>query len=266
MSNKFKVTLKGGDSGNSIRLSDLVDELNAIKQNLNHLDAQLNDGKSSGLSYRITKITMNSPATFEIEVVDRAGKVSQGNKVVSKLSRDIQAVIRGKRPKSSDLEQLETFKALVKPMQGRLEEISFQFGDDKIPLPRNLDVKIDDILGPDHVERGSVIGKLDTLDLHDGRNLIKIYPVVGPKSIRCRFPESIKPQVKAGVECFVRISGLMHYKKAEKFCHLINVAQIEILPDVTERPSLIALRGIAPEAYSGLNAVEHVERVRNGGW
>lgn len=266
MSNKFKMIVKGDEADESIRLADLVDQLNALKQALNQVDASLGGGKASDLYYRVTKITMNSPATFEVEAVSRSGKVAQGRKVVSKLSRDIQSVMSGKRPKNSDLDLMESYKALVRPMQRHVMEVSFQFDKQHVQLPRNLDIKVDDILGPDQVERGSMVGSLDVLDIHNRRNMFKVYPVVGPKSIKCRFNREMLPQAIAGINHFVQITGLLHFKKAEKFPHLIKVDSIEILPEKSDARPLASLRGIAPEAYGGLVSTEYVEKVRNGEW
>ncbi|MCB1506872.1 MAG: hypothetical protein KDJ47_18045 [Hyphomicrobiaceae bacterium] len=265
-SSKFKITVKGDEADESIRLSDLVDQLNALKLALNQVDAAITGGKASDLYYRVIKITMNSPATFEVEAVSKSGSRSHGRRVVSKLSRDIKAVISGKRPRDADLDLLESYRALVKPMQRHVMEVSLQFDGEPVQLPRNLDMKVDEILGPDQTEQGSVVGSLDALDIHDGKNLFKVYPVVGPKSIRCRFQRDLMSQAISGINHFVRISGLLHYKKAEKFPHLIKVASIEVLPERADARPLSSLRGIAPGAYEGLTSTEYVEKVRNGEW
>ncbi len=266
MSNKFKLTVKGSEADESIRLGDLVDQLNALKQTLAQVDASLAGGKASDVYYRVTKITMNSPATFELEAVSRSGKVAQGRKVVSKFQRDIQSVIAGKRPKEASLDLLDSYRTLVKPMQRHVMEVSLQFEKERVSLPRNLDLKVEDILGPDQVERGSIVGSLDVLDVHNQRNVFRVYPVVGPKSIRCSFNKELLPQAISGINHFVRITGLLHFKKAEKFPHLIKVDAIEVMPERSDARPLSSLRGIAPEAYGGLTSTEYVEKVRNGDW
>jgi hypothetical protein len=267
MSNKFKMIVKGAEADESIRLADLADQLNALKQALNQVDVSLGDGKASAdLYYRVTKITMNSPATFEIEAVSRSGNNSQGRKVVSKLNRDIESVIKGKRPKDSGLELMESLKALVRPMQKNVLEVALQFQKKHVQLPRNLDIKVDDILGPDQSERGSIVGSLDLLDIHNGKNLFRVYPVVGPKSIKCSFSRDLLPKAIEGINHFVSVSGLFHFKKAEKFPHLIKVDGIEILPERGDYKPLSSLRGMAPDAFGGLISTEYIEKVRNGEW
>lgn len=266
-SSKFKITLKGEDADDSIRLSDLIDQLNAIKSTLNQIDSSISGQKSPTLYYRVTSITMNSPATFVVEAVGRPKSPSgHARKVISKLNRDLKAVIAGKRPKEADLELLESYGALVQPMRKHLAQVSLQFDDVSMELPRNLGMTVEEILGPDQVELGSVVGSLDMIDVHNRRNQFKVYPVVGPSSIKCHFAESMLGEAVAGIKRFVRISGELHFKKTEKFPHLIKVSKIEILPERSDAAPLSGLRGIASGALRGVSSTEYVEKVRNGDW
>ncbi len=267
-SSKFKITLKGDEADDSLRLSDLIDQLNAVKQTLTQVDQAISGGKAS-LYYRVTKITMNSPATFELEAVSKAkGSAAHGRRVVAKLNRDLQRVIAGKRPRDAGLELLESYGALVQPMQkSHVAGISLKFDSDPVmELPRNLAMKVEEILGPDQVEQGSVIGSLDVIDVHNQRNVFKIYPVVGPTSIRCQFQGPMLDDALSGIKKFVRVSGLLHFKKTENFPHMIKVTSIEVLPEKSDRPSLSSLRGIASGAYGGMGSAEYVEKVRSGDW
>ena len=266
-SSKFKITMKGEEADGSLRLADLIDQLNAFKQTLNQIDLAVSGQKTPSLYYRVTNITMNSPATFEVEAVSRSHGPSYGRRVISKLDRDLRKVIAGKRPKDTGLDLMESYRGLVLPMRKHVAEVSLQFEDEApMDLPRNLDVKIEDILGPDQVEEGSVIGSLDVIDVHGQRNFFRVYPIVGPSSIKCQFPAGMLPSAIAGIKHFVRISGQLHFKKAEKFPHLIKVSAIEVLPERSDAPTLSSLRGIATGAYGGLSSSEYVDKVRNGDW
>lgn len=266
-SNRFKITIRGDDADESIRLGDLIDQLNAVKSTLNQIDVSVSGDKSPSLYYRVTSITMNSPATFIVEAVGKqAASSMHSRRVVSKLNRDLKTVIAGKRPKEADLELLESYGALVQPLKKHLAQVSLQFDKGPMDLPRNLGMKVDEILGPDQIELGSVIGSLDVIDVHNRRNQFKVYPVVGPSSIKCQFSEGMLGQAVAGIKHFVRISGELHFKRTEKFPHLIKVSKIEVLPEKSDTGSLSGLRGIAAGALRGASSTEYVERVRNGDW
>lgn len=264
-SNRFKITLKGDEADDSLRLSDLIDQLGAVKQALNQIDISISGASVPGLYYRVTKITMKSPATFEVEAVPRAKGANYGSRVVSKFNRDIRSVISGKRPANANIELLESYRSLVQPLRKHVAEVKLQFDREVVELPRNLDMKVDEILGPDQVEHGSIVGSLDVIDIHNQRNLFRVYPIVGPASIKCRFKSSMLAEAVAGITHFVRISGLLHYKRSEKFPHFVEVSSIEVLPERSDANSLSSLRGIAPDAFGGLSSTEHVDKVR-GEW
>ena len=265
---KFRITLTGDEADDSLRLTDLIEQLNAVKSALNQVDLSISGAKSASLYYRVTAITMNSPATFELEAVPTKTKArAHGRRVVSRFIRDLKTVISGKRPHDASLDLLESYGALAQPMHKHVSQVSLQFDDeDSMELPRNLDMRIEEILGPDQIEIGSVVGSLDVIDVHNHKNLFKVYPIVGPSSIKCRFPQGMLAEAIAGLEHFVRIHGELHFKKSEKFPHLVKVSRIEPLPEHSDKASLSSLRGMAEGALGGKSSSEYVDMVRNGDW
>jgi hypothetical protein len=209
---------------------------------------------------------MNSPATFELEAVSKTRSQAHSRRVIAKFNHDLKTVIAGKRPKDAALELLESYAALVQPMRKHLAQVSMQFENQSMELPRNLDMKVDEILGPDQIEQGSIVGSLDVIDVHNQRNLFKIYPVVGPSSVKCKFPQGMLSEAVSGIQHFVKIYGELHFKKSEKFPHLIKVSKIEILPERSDKASLSNIRGIATGALGGMSSTEYVDMVRNGDW
>jgi hypothetical protein len=263
---RFKVTLKGDEADDSLRLSDLIDQLAAIKQVLNHIDKRISDRKSPGLYYRITAISMNSPVTLEVEAVSKQDTQNYGPQVVDRFGRDIQQVIRGHRPEDADFDLLEAYKLLVQPLKRHMSQFIVQIDNDRIDIPKSLDAKVDAILGPDQVERGSITGSLDVLDIHAGKNLFKVYPVVGPSSVKCHFAKGMLKKAVSGIDHFVKISGELHYKKAEKFPHFVEVDHIEVLLEQADIPKLSSMRGMAKDAYDGLSSTDYIDKIRNGDW
>ena len=212
---------------------------------------------------------MNSPAIFELEAVPKVrdkARRAYSSRVVAKFNSDLKTVIAGKRPPEADLDLLEAYGALVQPMRKHISQVSLQFDDLPMELPRNLDMKVEEILGPDQIEQGSIVGSLDVIDVHNQKNLFKIYPVVGPASIRCRFPQGMLREAINSIQRFVRIHGELHYKKSEKFPHLVKVSRIEPLPEQTDKASLSSLRGMAVGALGDQSSSEYVDMVRNGDW
>jgi hypothetical protein len=164
------------------------------------------------------------------------------------------------------LELLESYGALVQPMRKHVAQVSLQFDEQSMDLPRNLDMKVDEILGPDQIEIGSITGSLDVIDVHKQRNLFRIYPSVGPSSIKCKFPPGMLADAIAGINHFVRITGELHFKKAERFPHLVKVSKVEVLPERSDASALSKLRGIASGSLGDKSSTEYIDSVRNGDW
>jgi hypothetical protein len=102
--NKFTLVLKGDEADDSLRLSDLIDQLDSLKAILNQLDKRISGRKSPGLYYRVTKLSMNSPATIELEAVSKGQDKNYGHAVVNRLSFDLNEVICNRRPVDADLD------------------------------------------------------------------------------------------------------------------------------------------------------------------
>lgn len=263
----FKLTIKGDDSDNSVRLNDFIDQLDSIKQALNSIDKRISGKKSPNLYYRIVSIKMNSPITIEVEAVSKAGEANYGDRVISRLGIDLSSLLKGEKPNGADIDLLETYKSLVQPLKKHVSEFTLTIGNGEISVPKFLDKIVDDILGPDQVEIGSTSGNLELLDIHNSRNLFKVYPIIGPPYIKCKFSDELLKTAVAGINRFVEVHGNLHWKKSEKFPHFMIVHSIDILPDQSEIPSFLELRGIVDaEAYEGLSSTEYIEKIRNEEW
>lgn len=101
---RFKLTLKGDEADDNLRLGDLMDQWDAVKQGLNQIDKRVARRKSPGLYYRVTALTMNSPVTIEVEAVGKKSESAYGPQVVDRFSPDVQQMIGGERPADAELE------------------------------------------------------------------------------------------------------------------------------------------------------------------
>ena len=273
ITNRFKITLKGDEADESLRLSDLIAQLDSIKKVLNELDKRVSGKPAASLYYRVVGLSMNSPAMIEIEAVLKATKASatvvksrHASVVINRLKRDIKDVNKGKRPPDADIELLETYKSLSHPQKSHITQFRFESNSTAVDVPRSFEEKVDAILGLDHKERGSLVGSLEVIDIHNQRNIFRVFPTLGPSSIRCKFPAALLSKAVDGIGHFVRISGDLHFKSSEKFPHFMTVTKIEKLPEKPSDVSLSALRGMAKGAFGNLAAADYVDKLRNGDW
>lgn len=273
ITNRFKITLKGDEADESLRLSDLIAQLDSVKKVLNELDKRVSGKRAATLYYRVVGLSMNSPAMIEIEAVAKTAKSAvksvksrHASAVINRLKRDIKEVNKGKRPPDSDIELLETYKSLSHPQKSHVTQFLFESNATTVDVPKSFESKVEAILGPDQIERGSLIGSLEVIDIHNQRNIFRVFPTVGPSSIRCKFPAGLLSKAIDGIGHFVKISGDLHFKSSEKFPHFMTVTKIDKLPEKPADVSLSAIRGMAKGAFGKLAAADFVDKQRNGDW
>ena len=163
ITNRFKITLEGDEADESLRLSDLIAQLDSIKKVLNELDKRVSGKRAASLYYRVVGLCMNSPAMIEIEAVLEATEVSatvvkrrHASVVINRLMRDIKVVNEGKRAPDADIELLETYKSLSHPQKSHIAQFLFESNSTAVDVPRSFEANVDAILGPDQKERGSI--------------------------------------------------------------------------------------------------------------
>lgn len=262
--NRFKLTLKGevSDSEN-VRLSDLIDQLKAVKDVLNSLDRRIAGSKKPSLYYRVVGLSMNSPATIEVEAVAPQGKKDFSSVIVRDFIHGLKLISSGKRPEGADYDILDSFRDMAAPLKRHLSTLKVEGGGESVEVSRDIEQRVDVILGPDQVEIGSVRGSLELIDLHNSKNLFRIYPVLGATTIKCHFPNKLLAEAIQGLNHFVKVHGELHIKSREKFPHFIEIHSIELLPEASDIPSLRSLKGFAKGAYSGNSSSDYIDGMRD---
>src|SRR5690606_1760169 len=117
-------------------------------------------------------------------------------------------------------------------------------------------------LAPESTALGSVRGRLEHINLHKDANGFRIYPVVGPPSIECRFPQELQEDASRAIGRNVRVHGKLHYRARSNLPYRIAVSRIVTLPFDSELPSLMELRGMAPEATGEASSEDFVRSLR----
>jgi hypothetical protein len=147
---------------------------------------------------------------------------------------------------------------MAAPLKRNLATRSISTNNESVEVSQNIEQRVEEILGPDQVDIGSVRGSLDLIDLHNNKNLFKIYPIIGAKSIKCHFPDQLLQKAVSGLNHFIKVYGEIHTKGNEQFPYFIQVYDIEVLPKSSDIPLLSSLRGFAKGAYSGKSSFDHI--------
>lgn len=253
------------DQGN-LRLSEFIDELRAVNAALKNTERILTGGEST-VDYRIIDLKHESPYSVRIQAIARKPQHSaMPRRVFRRFSTSLRMIRRHRLPKDFDAEAIEAFKNLASPIKKNMVRVKVIDDEDKKEafVDQRYDNAINKIIGFDQRERGSMMGKLDALNVHLATNTFVIYPTVGPTKISCKFPSHMKAQVLASAGQYVRVEGWAIYKSSAKFPHAMQVtAPLEVFPE-DQASKLSDIHGIAPHATGGEKSEDFVRKLRDG--
>lgn len=257
---KITVQLRGSrEDDEHLQLRDFIDHLNAIRAVLNDVEEYTVEGGNK-IKYKVIDLKHNSPAT----VVLQAESIDATASVVGSMFVDtLYKIQQGQDPKlPSDL--LNSFKDLV-PKRERVSEFLIYTDEVRVEVTPEIRNHVDKMMGEDVIAIGSVAGKLELLNLHN-THIFRVYPITGPKWIKCFFPKDLLPEVKLAIGKYVNAYGEIKYRGRDLEPYEVRIDKIETLDFDETSPTLLDLRGIAPDATGELSSEEYIRGVRDGNW
>jgi len=273
---RITVQIKGDPSDNDkVYLHDFISQLEAIRTSLSHLESEISGAGSSPLQYRLVDLTYKSPATVVWEIIPGRKGPDVSALVADRYIGTIKHIESGTIPESISSDLLESFRRIgppiqkpqkKKPIKQRLSLVTIATDGAKVDVTESLEPKIEKIVGPDEFEYGSISGDLELINIHADANTFRIYPVIGPKKVDCHFKKEDLQKAISGIGRYVEVRGELRYKKRDKFAYAVNATEIEVFPEEKDLPSILDLRGIAPQATGDMTSEEFVRRLRDASW
>jgi hypothetical protein len=257
---KITIQLRGSrDDNEHLQLRDFIDHLNAIRTVLLDVEEYIVESDSK-VKYKVVDLRHNSPATvvLQAESIDATAAVI-GNMFVDTLNK----IQHGQDPKlPSSL--LNSFKELI-PKKERVTEFLIYTDEVKVEVTPDIKTQVDKMMGDDVIAIGSVAGKLELLNLHN-THVFRVYPVTGPKWIKCFFPRDLLPDVKLAIGKYVNAYGEIRYRGRDLEPYEVRIEKIEAVDFDEQSPTLLDLKGLAPDATGELSSEAFLREVRNGNW
>jgi hypothetical protein len=260
------IQLEGSlDDDGNVRLEDFLEELGAIKTALKHTELIV-AGKPNTVYYRVVDLTHSSPSSVRIEAVAQRREYQNiPRRVVRRFATSLRMIQRRHRaPRDFNLETLEAFRNIYNPLGKKLRKVTITEDEKqkKASINQAFDDALNRIIGHDERERGSMLGKLEALNVHLGNRVFFIYPTVGASKVTCKFvgPE-LRDKVLASAGKYVRVDGWIVFKSKAKFPHAMDVQEIETFPQ--DFSKLSDIRGIAPDATKGERSEDFVRELRD---
>jgi hypothetical protein len=261
---RLKIRLKGAvNDQEHVRLNELIGQLQTIYVALNRTDHIISKKEHPSVVYRVVDLSHSSPATITLEATPIDPQIDYSDLIVDKFISGLQTITqRSEPPADFDRETLEAYKGITSMLRRHMTEIEISADGVELPITRDLEHKIDHIIGPDILSEGSMTGDLETVNVHN-KNTFYIYPVIGPKKVLCNFSPDMFDKVKIALKQYVTVTGVLRYKAREPYPYAIDVKELEMSPPEEQLPTIWDLRGIAPAATGGLDSVAFIRTLRD---
>jgi hypothetical protein len=200
---------------------------------------------------------------MRIVVAPAQGSEQLASLVLQRFESVAEAVTSGTSLDNYDADLLDDLRALAKPVGRQLKYATLLINNVQYEMNDEVAKRVDTALAVDEECFGSIEGRLEQINIHEGANTFHIYPTVGPRKVACHFPGSLLDEAIFSVGRNVEVGGLMKYRRGAAFAHAISVSSIDAFPPEDELPTWEDLRGRAPDATGALSSEDFVREIRN---
>lgn len=262
---KIFIKLEGmHEDDNFLRLGEFIEQLDLIFQALRQSDRTLSKTEKPTAYYRISKLSLSSPASVAIESIPVDPEKDYSDEVFNVFLNGIRSIIhREERPENFDYQTLEAFRKIGHKIDKGISRLGISSDDESYDIDQTFSSKVQVIQGSDDLVFGSITGRIEAINLHAGVNEFRLFPPVGPERVRCRFPQSDVKKAIESISRWVTVHGTLKYRQHAMYPHEIEVKDIDIHSPSDDLPKLADLKGIAPNLTSGLSSEDFVREIRD---
>ena len=201
---------------------------------------------------------------MEIAATPKSPDIDHTNDILDGLVGSMNQIAKdGTAPNWVNRDLLKRLRDLNGPVGRSVRAAKLRREGRAVELNQLLKAKIEVILAPEETFEGSLKGRLEAINLHDQTNTFRIYPPAGASRVTCHFPEELRKAAIGALDRDVMVAGTLRYKASAPFPEEIDVKDIDVLPDADELPTLIDLKGAAPEATGRQTPAEFVRKLRD---
>ena len=261
--NTIKLILEGRDEDGRVDLALFLQELDALKSVLLAADHTVHQGRQSNIRYVVSDLSHSSPAMVAIlpkYAGENAGEDRSGE-VLDHLARTAEQVGSGRIPDNADRELLERLRILYDGGREKCRRATLVLRDQPFEMTERAALAAVQALGEEETELGSIEGALEKINIHGEARVFTIYPAIGPRQVRCVFPDDLRQRAIDSLGQRVSVSGLIKYRPLADFPHEIAVEEVEVLPADDGLPTFEEIRGIAGKSEK--SAEEMIRELRD---
>lgn len=255
-----------GDKKN-VSLSAFLEELDALRKALKETE-EIVAGRPV-LEWEVVDLSHSSPATVSIEPFFEASSLEPSRDprgaVVGSFFSYLRALSNEVAPAELDTGALEAFQGLAAPVRQKKLRATISNGSEpQIEVQERVERTILAVLAPTMKAHGSVKGRLEFLNIHAESNIFRIYSPLILRYVTCHFPATtLLARANDAMGRKVRVEGQLTYHTRDAYPRSIEVQAIEVLPEDSDLPQLLELKGLAPDATGDLLSEDYVRELRS---
>jgi hypothetical protein len=259
---RITLRLEGTEhSDDNLWVTDFLRELEALRNALRKTEEVLS-GRSV-LEWRVVDLSHSSPAAVTIEPVyvlpfkdvEPPAAEQMKERVVSSFFGYFASISANRVPPELDRPALEAYQEMAAPVrqQNVKATVSNGRGEPFVIEPIVQEVVTIALLPTMHSE-GSLKGRLEFLNIHAQQNVFRIYSPLVPRYVACHFPKEHLEAAKDAIGKKIYVSGNIAYRNRDPYPQSIEVRDISVLPEDSELPLLMSLRGLQPGVTGDLSS------------
>jgi hypothetical protein len=246
-----------------VRASGFANSLNTILNSIKKSD-RIVSGKKSSFYLRISDLSYKSPATVLLEAVPWETEFDYREPAFNKAYSAYRYLREGLPSKSRiEYSLIEDVIELTSQIGTAVKSVTIAFNGNDVIVDNEFKRIMSQVLAPEEFSKGFVRGMLEYINIHQGKNVFRIYPDIGPVKISCHFSDKLVSAAIASVGKYVEVKGELKYKSVSQDPHEIAVEEINALPGDDALPSLRDLRGLVPNIIGSMTAEQFVRKIRN---
>lgn len=247
-----------------LRFGTLLNRLQVLSAALKQVDRVVSGKKSPTAYYRVVELGHSSPAQIALKPEPRKREVDFTEQIADRFGQTLEQIHKNTVVSEiMDRRALQAIRNLAQPKEKEFKNAVVATDDYEAPLDAVMVANIDSLLAPEFSTLGSIEGKLEQINLHNDLNQFRIYPLIGPDVVLCRFPRNLREKAIESVDTFVRVRGTLKYRGRERFPYRVDVKEMIAYPPDETLPHLFDLRGIAPDITGDKSSEDFVRGLRD---